>query len=348
MPINRLLFSLSIVSCSTLAAAQSYEFTIDQEASLIDRSLNIQVPFSGTLIGDYNADTNPDGTRTLPGIFGGSGNNPINFSANSVISGDSSSMPVGTFALVADFDAGTVEINDFAVDVLGGSTDTLGATINFLYETFRTVNPSGFFLGGFEIPIPIGDIVLNTWTLEQSGPSVLTLGFAAEDPGNYSVTGIVPMSASLTFTLFDQEVAPDPIPLPIPVDGILQATPEGFEFQVVSATSFSELIPADGFEFTDLAFPLPTLGGDTANILLNGTASEGSTDGSWSIGIMADGVEVDSCPGGPDLNGDGLVNGQDLSALLATWGQANGAGDINCDGTVSGPDLSELLANWTI
>ena len=61
MPINRLLFSLSIVSCSTLAAAQSYEFTIDQEASLIDRSLNIQVPFSGTLIGDYNADTNPDG-----------------------------------------------------------------------------------------------------------------------------------------------------------------------------------------------------------------------------------------------------------------------------------------------
>jgi hypothetical protein len=348
MPISRLLLSLSIATCSTLASAQSYEFTIDQEASLIDRVLNLQLPISGTLIGDYDAATNLDGTRTLPGLFGGSGNNPINFSANNVISGNSSSMPTGTFTVVADFDAGTVEISDFSVDVLGGSTDVLGATVNFLYDTFRTVNPSGFFLGGFEIPFPIGDIALNTWTLEQSGPSVLTLGFAAEDPGNYSVTGIVPMSASLTFTLFDQEVAPDPIPLPIPVDGILLATPAGFEFQVVSSTTFSELIPADGFEFTDLAFPLPTLGGDTANILLNGTASEGSTDGSWSIGIMADGVEVDSCPGGPDLNGDGLVNGQDLAALLATWSQANGAGDVNCDGTVSGPDLSVLLANWTI
>ena len=97
MPISRLFFSLSIATCSTLASAQSYEFTIDQEASLIDRSLNIQVPFSGTLIGNYDAETNPDGSQTLPGFFGGSGNNPINFSANSVISGNSNSMPAWSF-----------------------------------------------------------------------------------------------------------------------------------------------------------------------------------------------------------------------------------------------------------
>lgn len=348
MPISRLFLSLSIATCSTLASAQSYEFTIDQEASLIDRVLNLQLPISGTLMGDYDAATNPDGTRTLPGLFGGSGNNPINFSANNVISGNSSSMPTGTFTVVADFDAGTVEISDFSVDVLGGGTDVLGATVNFLYDTFRTVNPSGFFLGGFEIPIPIGDIVLNSWTLEQSGPSVLTLGFAAEDPGNYSVTGIVPMNTTIAFTLFEEEVAPDPIVLPLPIDGVLVATPDGFEFQVVSSTTFAEPIPADGFDFTDLAFPLPTLGGDTANILLTATASEGSSEGSWAIGILADGVEVDSCTGDPDLNGDGFVNGQDLSAFLATWGQANGAGDVNCDGTVSGPDLAKILASWTL
>ena len=348
MIFHRFLLPIATVACTSIASAQSYEFTIDQGASLIDRSLNLQVPFSGTLIGNYDAVTNPDGTRTLPGLFGGSGNNPIDFSANNQISGGSTSLPAGSFTLTVDFDAGTVEMTDFTIDVLGGATDSLGTTVNFLYQTFRTVNPSGFFLGGFEIPVPIGDIVLSSWTLDQSGPSVLTLGFAAEDPGNYSVTGTVPMNNAIAFTLFDQEIAPDPIPLPIPVEGTLQSTPEGFQFQITSSTTFAEPIPADGFEFTDIAFPLPTLGGDTANILLSGIASEGNADGSWAIGILADGVESDACTGGPDINRDGLVNGQDLSALLATWGQADGAGDVNCDGTVSGPDLSELLANWTI
>ena len=346
MLIRPFLLPIATVAFTTVASAQSYEFTIDQGESLIDQSLNIQVPFAGTFIGNYDAETNPDGTRTIPGIFGGSGNNPINYSANNEISGDSSSSPGGSFILNVDFDAGTVEISDFSVDVLGGGTDVLNATLGFLYETFRTVNPTFFFPGGFEIPIPIGEIVLNSWTLEQSGPSVLTLGYAAEDPGLFSVSGVIPLNTALSFTLFDEEVAPDPIPLPFPIDGTLVATPSGFEFQVVSTTEFDNPIPADGFEFTDLPFPLPTLGGDPANLLLSGVASEGNASGTWAIGLLADGVEIDSCTGGPDLNGDGKVNGQDLSALLATWGQPNGAGDVNCDGTVSGPDLSELLANW--
>ena len=346
MMIRPSLLPIAIVACTTVASAQSYEFTIAQDESLIDQSLNIQVPFAGTLIGNYDAETNPDGTRTIPGLFGGSGNNPIDYSANTEITGNSSSSPAGSFVLSADFDGGTVEISGFSVDVLGGSADVLNATLGFLYETFRTVNPTFFFPGGFEIPIPIGEIVLNSWTIEQSGPSVLTLGYAAEDPGLFSVSGIIPMSTTLSFTLLDQEVAPDPILLPFPIDGTLVATPDGFEFQVVSTTSFDNPIPAEGFEFADIAFPLPTLGGDPANILLSGTASEGSASGTWAIGILADGVEIDSCIGGPDLNGDGKVNGQDLSELLATWGQPNGAGDVNCDGTVSGPDLAELLANW--
>ena len=272
MLIRPFLLPIATVAFTTVASAQSYEFTIDQGESLIDQSLNIQVPFAGTFIGNYDAETNPDGTRTIPGIFGGSGNNPINYSANNEISGDSSSSPGGSFILNVDFDAGTVEISDFSVDVLGGGTDVLNATLGFLYETFRTVNPTFFFPGGFEIPIPIGEIVLNSWTLEQSGPSVLTLGYAAEDPGLFSVSGVIPLNTALSFTLFDEEVAPDPIPLPFPIDGTLVATPSGFEFQVVSTTEFDNPIPADGFEFTDLPFPLPTLGGDPANLLLSGVA----------------------------------------------------------------------------
>ncbi|MCH2145605.1 MAG: M12 family metallo-peptidase [Phycisphaerales bacterium] len=47
-----------------------------------------------------------------------------------------------------------------------------------------------------------------------------------------------------------------------------------------------------------------------------------------------------------DLNGDGQVDGQDLSVLLGNWG-TSGNGDINEDGIVNGSDLAALLGNWT-
>lgn len=54
-----------------------------------------------------------------------------------------------------------------------------------------------------------------------------------------------------------------------------------------------------------------------------------------------------ACPG--DTNGDGLVNGADVSVLLAQFGQSveqwSGA-DLNGDGQVNGQDLSVLLANF--
>ena len=46
-----------------------------------------------------------------------------------------------------------------------------------------------------------------------------------------------------------------------------------------------------------------------------------------------------------DLNGDGVVDGMDLSILLAAWG-TSGPGDLDGDGIVSGSDLAILLAAW--
>lgn len=51
----------------------------------------------------------------------------------------------------------------------------------------------------------------------------------------------------------------------------------------------------------------------------------------------------DDCPG--DLNGDGQVDGADLSALLGGWG-GGGVSDINGDGNTDGADLSTLLGAW--
>ena len=46
-----------------------------------------------------------------------------------------------------------------------------------------------------------------------------------------------------------------------------------------------------------------------------------------------------------DLNGDGIVDGVDLTLLLGGWGTA-GPGDLNGDGMVDGADLAILLALW--
>lgn len=52
-----------------------------------------------------------------------------------------------------------------------------------------------------------------------------------------------------------------------------------------------------------------------------------------------------------DLNGDGVVNGDDLGILLGAWGPCAPIGfcqgDINGDGVVDAADLGTLLAGWS-
>lgn len=49
-----------------------------------------------------------------------------------------------------------------------------------------------------------------------------------------------------------------------------------------------------------------------------------------------------------DLDGNGLVNGNDLGALLGQWGPCAGccSADLNLDGFVDGNDLGTLLGAW--
>jgi len=51
-----------------------------------------------------------------------------------------------------------------------------------------------------------------------------------------------------------------------------------------------------------------------------------------------------------DLNGDGQVNGTDVSVILAGWGQCGSGsvcdGDINSDGSVNGTDLAVVIEGW--
>jgi len=47
-----------------------------------------------------------------------------------------------------------------------------------------------------------------------------------------------------------------------------------------------------------------------------------------------------------DLDGNGIIDGADLGALLAVWGTPDAAADLNGDGIVDGADLGVLLSAW--
>jgi len=67
-----------------------------------------------------------------------------------------------------------------------------------------------------------------------------------------------------------------------------------------------------------------------------------------SVGVTREGcvtawtLEV-PCPA--DLDGNGIVDGPDLGALLSQWGD-NGSADLNGDGVVGAADLGAMLAAW--
>lgn len=68
--------------------------------------------------------------------------------------------------------------------------------------------------------------------------------------------------------------------------------------------------------------------------------------------VTVEGIEIEKgCqpgePCGPDLNGDGTVDGADLAILLGAWGTAGPLGDLDGSGGVDGADLAILLGGWS-
>lgn len=85
-------------------------------------------------------------------------------------------------------------------------------------------------------------------------------------------------------------------------------------------------------------------------------AGEGDCDGNGIFDACEAGGPGDSDSDGRpdsceiaygDFNLDGVINGADLTVVIAVWGVANPPfGDLNGDGTVDGNDLTLILARW--
>jgi hypothetical protein len=335
--VGLLFFATATVSAQT--------FEVDSEESTNQQSNTITLPFAGTFIGDYDEESNPGGTQTRPGLWGGSGNNPIPYSARFDIAGQTDGAISGSLQVDVDLELLAANVSNLEIDLLGGVPGELGLGITIEYSTFNTINPFSIYPGGFEIPIPLGSAQLLTSVLRSEGVSPLVLDGPVD--GVYTVEGVLAGLVTAVFQFGGQEQE-FISPLAMPVTGTLVEGNVGLTLSLAFTADVDEEGVIDDLPpFEDIPMPLPTLppSDETANLLMSGSISGYHIVADQSILIVAHEVESD-VPG--DLDGDGLVNGADMGLLLVAWGTLDpGAADINGDGLVNGADLGLLLLAWT-
>jgi hypothetical protein len=300
----------------------------------------LNLPLAGTFIGNYDATTNPGGTQTRPGLFGGSGNNPISFSATIVGDAGFSASPIGSLTIGLTPIGGM--ISGLQLELTGGTAQEFGITLNINYQTFRTFAPNSTFPGGFTIPVPVAGGQINSVTVTQTESAMMVVG--APDSEGTPFMALVPVEIVIDAEFSGAPVGGDPQAAVVPVMG--RYTVSGSTITTTSSLSLPEetidlpALPA----IENQAFPLPTVlpPGGTANLLLSGAFSGGTISTGLSVTLVAQG-ELEASA---DINGDGVVNAADLGTLLAAWGSSLASCDLDGNGIVNGVDLAILLTNW--
>ncbi|MFM7261880.1 MAG: hypothetical protein ACKO3W_14900 [bacterium] len=341
--------ALSSVICAladlpAVADEVVFNCTVTTQTSTVTQTIDLTAPFAGTLIGNYDAVNNPTGTRTLPGVFGGTGNNAIPYTASFVLAGDIVSHPIGSLVLGVDSEGLQIRVSNLSVDLLGGVPGTLGATVNILYQTFRTVAPSSFYPGGVTVPVPVGNGTITTFTAVQTGDGVFGVLVPQKD-GSFQFNVAVPVNYTVVATALGQPVGDGaPTPGVLPLTGRLVEGSTTVTLALDTSTSQNTTQPVEADPFTDVPLALPTVfpTGGTANLLLTGDVTSFTLATTLNASLDATGARQ-PVPG--DVNGDYVVNAADLSLLLAAWGTP-GPGDFDGDGVVGASDLSVLLLNW--
>jgi len=338
--------TIGCMATSLAAAEVRYNCSVIPATSSLTQATDLGAPFAGTFIGDYDATTNATGTRTLPGIFGGSGNNPITYSASFALAGDIVSHPIGAFSAAVDLDLLQIRISDLDLDMLGGVPGVLAATLNINYQTFHTVQPTAIYPGGVTIPVPLGNGSVTTLRASQSGaaaPGILV----PQKNGSFNFTTVVPVDFITVATVLGQPAADGtPVPGVLPLTGNLSVAADGsiaLSASISNSTTTTQPITTGG-TFTDLPLAIPTVipTGSTANVLMSGAVTSVTIASSLSASLVVSGVRA-PIPG--DVNGDFRVNSQDITVVLSNW-NGTGPGDCTGDNYVDSRDITVILANW--
>ncbi len=340
-----------VSSCSVSAIAQSYNTTIDTTLSSAQIDSEVVFETAGTLIGDYDAKSNPSGTQTRPGFFGGTGNQPINtslsFTADSMLDSD----PAGSMSIELDTDLGIISIEGLSIDLLNGNPGATNLSFTLFYETFHTVSPTFLYPGGLPFTLPLGEIgSISEAQLTQSiiGAGTVTV---TEDPAVYDISLLVPASLDMQIELSlpgtDSTSLPiDALPIVLPVTGQLEMMIDGsIELSLALSPDPIELeIPIEGISLPDFPLELPAFGEDSASLVYSSAPNSINLQAALGLTIIADGTES-GCAA--DMNNDGELNFFDVSAFLASFAAMDPSADFTGEGELNFFDVSAFLAEFS-
>jgi hypothetical protein len=331
------------------AFAQQYEFdcTITQATSGVAGTLTVSATLPGTLIGNYDAATNPTGTRTKPGLFGSFGSTENVASPVSIVAGFNNvplnTRPSGSFRLLLDVEGLSARVEGYEVNNLATGPLVIPVTAAVTLQTFRTRAPDSTFIGA-TVNQEVGDATITTFRDIQSENGNGTLVVAG--PDQYTFTVPITVLTILEGDLLDAPIgSPEGTPSAIIVTGTATVRPDG----TVAITS-TQALDATQTQTPNQAlppqpFPLPTIlpPGGTANVLLNLTLQSFTSTIAGTRTLTATGTPA-LCFA--DFNRDGGVDGADIEAFFVDWSAGENGADVNRDGGVDGGDVQAFFLVW--
>jgi len=313
----------ALLLLASTARAQDFELTLDSAASQADVEAAFAAVLPGSVIGDYDPVSNPGGTRTVPGLFGGSGNQPIGMDL--VLNGSSllAGAPSGSLGVSLDLDSSALAVEGLALDLLGGGSGTSDLVLTLLYSTFRTFQPDSLYLGGIPLDLPLGTQTLGHVTLAQSGPSSGGLVVPTSRPDTYTFAVAVPVDLAFEIDFGGTITPVGPLPLVVPLGGTLVVGAQSLSWSATLDLVTSDVIqdPVPDFSIDGAPFDVPTIlpPGSTAHLLLSAVVASVQLDLDLSLELVA---------GGPLACGfepycDAIANSSGIPARLTASGSAS-------------------------
>lgn len=341
--LSGIVFTAPAFAAVSITTAQTaiYDFAVNPALSGLDANIEFVIATEGTLIGNYDAKSNPEGTRTKPGLFGAFGpteNVAVPASFGFELAGQPQTASQGSFRLEVHVADSQVTLSNFSLDYLGDSIVALPATLIVGFNTFRTRNPDSVYIGA-TIPLPFGELLLSSLTAVQvDGPSVGILDLMGDDVYTFTVAPTVVITGAVD--AFGNPVEIPPSPALLPLTGTLTLSGSS---ATISSINPIDIVFADEpmQELPQLPFDLPTFlpPGATAHVLLNLVLTEVSTSIVGEVSLTASGTQV--LPG--DCDDDLDVDIADFNAWLECFLGPDMATPIGCGcGDVDGDGFSDL------
>lgn len=333
---NNKMFSLAIVPvllCGASAWAQSFALTFT-DASGLEGNLSADLDTAGTLVGDWDAQGNPTGTRTKPGLFGTFGsteNVPVPTTVGLALGGPLSAMSGGSLGVLLNTAELDATFSGLVLDLLGGASIALPAEVTLLFDSFRTRAPDSTFIGGFPITLPLGELSLVSLAFTQGEAALAELVPAGE--GRYGF--VVAISGEVTGVLdaLGSEFELPPTPIVLPLAGLLEVV--GDTLVLTAGTTLEQSVVEEPMtELPPIPLPLPTIlpAGSTANTIMNLVLETIAFDLAAEVVLEARGT-VSACAA--DCDGDGSLTLFDFLCFQNNFALGSDAADCDGDGSLT-------------